>query len=62
MQILYVYQQYINTMIEFDYLQYPLVHLLEDRTLQVDSVPVILREPKYQVKKPRSSYANNPHI
>ena len=61
MQILYVYQ-YTNTMTEFSYLQYPLVYVFKDRTLQIDSIPIILREPKYQVKKPRSSYADNPHI
>ena len=62
MQILCVYQHHTNTMIEFDYLQYQLVRLLRDRTLQEDVMPITSREPKYQVKKPRSSYADNPHV
>ena len=62
MQILCVYQHHTNTMIEFDYLQYSLVRLLRDRTLQLDIMPITPREPNYRVKKPRSSYADNPHI
>ena len=49
-------------MIEFDYLQDPIVRYLSDSTLKLDSMPIIPREPKYQAKKPRSSYADNPHI
>ena len=62
MQILCVYQHHTNTMIEFDYLQDPIVRYLRDSTLKLDSMPIIPREPKYQAKKPRSSYADNPHI
>ena len=62
MQILHVYKNSARTMVEFDYLQDSLVHYLSDSTLQLDTFPVILREPKYQVKKPRSSYADNTHI
>lgn len=62
MQILCVYQHHTNTMIEFDYLQDPIVRYLSDSTLKLDSMPIIPREPKYQAKKPRSSYADNPHI
>ena len=62
MQILYVYQHYTNIMVEFDYLQYSLVRLFRDKPLQEDSMPITPREPKYKVKKPRSSYADNPHI
>ena len=62
MQILCVYQHPKNTMIEFDYLQDPIVRYLSDSTLKLDSMPIIPREPKYQAKKPRSSYADNPHI
>lgn len=53
MQILCVYQHHTNTMIEFDYLQYSLVRLLRDRTLQLDGMPIIPREPKYLVKPDR---------
>ena len=53
MQILCVYQHHTNTMIEFDYLQYSLVRLLRDRTLQLDIMPITLREPKYLVKPDR---------
>lgn len=59
MQILRVYQHHTNTMIEFDYLQYSLVRLLRDGTLRLDIMPITPREPKYLVKKPRSSYADN---
>lgn len=62
MQILRVYQHETNTMVEFDYLQYQLVRLFKDRLLQEDILPITPREPKYQVKKPRSSYADNPHV
>ena len=62
MQILCVYQHHTNTMIEFDYLQDPIVRYLSDSTLKLDSIPIIPREPEYQAKKPRSSYADNPHI
>ena len=62
MQIMCVYQHHTNTMIEFDYLQDPIVRYLSDSTLKLDSIPIIPREPKYQAKKPRSSYADNPHI
>ena len=62
MQILCVYQHHTNTMIEFDYLQDPIVRYLSDSTLKLDSMPIIPREPKYQAKKPRSSYADNPLI
>ena len=62
MQILCVYLHHANTMVEFDYLQYQLVRLLRDGLLQEDIMPITPREPKYQVEKPRSSYANNPHV
>ena len=62
MQILGVYQHHTNTMIEFDYLQYQLVRIFRDRTLQLDIMPITPREPEYRVQKPRSSYADNPHI
>ena len=62
MQILCIYQHHTNTMIEFDYLQDPIVRYLSDSTLKLDSMPIIPREPEYQAKKPRSSYADNPHI
>ena len=62
MQILCVYQHHTNTMIEFDYLKNSLVRSLIDKTLLLDIMPIIPREPKYQAKKPRSSYADNPHI
>lgn len=53
MQILCVYQHHTNTMIEFDYLQYSLVRLLRDRTLQEDIMPIIPRTPEHQVKPDR---------
>ena len=62
MKILCVYQHPTNTMIEFDYLQYQLVRYLSDSTLLLDFMPIIPREPKYQAKKPRSSYANPSRI
>ena len=62
MKILCVYQHHTNTMIEFDYLQYSLVRYLSDSTLKLDSIPIIPRTPEYHAKKPRSSYADNPHI
>ena len=62
MQILCVYQHYTNIMVEFDYLQYSLARLFKDSPLQEDNMPITPREPKYQVKKPRSSYADNPHV
>ena len=62
MQILCVYQHHTNTIVEFDYLQYSLGRLLMDKTLQLDLMPIIPREPNYQAKKPRSSYADNPLI
>lgn len=62
MQILCVYQHHTNKMIEFDYLQDPIVRYLSDSTLKLDSMPIIPREPNRQAKKPRSSYADNPHI
>lgn len=62
MQILCIYQHHTNTMVEFDYLQYSLVRLLRDGTLQEDIMPITPREHKYQAKKPRSSYADTQHI
>lgn len=62
MQILHVYKNSVRTMIEFDYLKNSLVRYLSDSTLRLDPMPVIPRKTVYQVKKPRSSYADNPHI
>lgn len=62
MQILCVYQHHTNTMVEFDYLQYSLVRLLRDRTLQLDIMPITPRALKYQAKKPMSAYADSPCI
>ena len=62
MQILSKYKLPSSAMIEFDYLHYSLVRYLRDRTLQLDSMSIIPREPNYQAKKPRSSYADNPHV
>ena len=62
MQILYAYTYPNGTMREFDYLENSLVFYRTDYPLQLDPVPAISRKFKYQVKKPRSSYADNPHI
>ena len=62
MQILSTYKLPSNEMIEFDYLQYSLILYIYDLSLILDTIPIIARKPKYQVNKPRSSYADNPHI
>ena len=62
MQILCVYQHHTNTMIELDYLKNSLVRYSIDNPLKLDTLPIIPREPNYQANKPRSSYADNPHI
>ena len=62
MQILHVYKNSWSKMVEFDYLENSLVLYINDSSLMLDPMPVISREPKYQAKKPRSSYADNPHI
>ena len=50
MQILCVYQHHKNTMIEFDYLENSLTRYISGSTLWLDPVPIIPREPAYQVK------------
>ena len=62
MQILPTYMYARGAMREFDYLNNSLVFYNTDYPLQLDHMPIIPREPKYQAKKPRSSYADNPHI
>ena len=62
MQILYTYLYGKGSMREFDYLNNSLVLYRTDYPLQLDTMPITPREPKYQAKKPRSSYADNPHI
>lgn len=62
MQILHVYKNSVPTLVEFDYLQDSLVRYLNARSLMLDTMPIIPREPNYQAKKPRGSYADNPHI
>ena len=62
MQILHVYKNSIRTMVEFDYLQDSLVLYFNASLLMLDTMPIIPRESNYQANKPRSSYADNPHI
>ena len=62
MQILSTYKLPSSLMIEFNYLKNSLVYLYAFNTLKLDIMPITHREPKYQAKKPRSSYADNPHI
>ena len=62
MQILHVYKNSVRTLVEFDYLQDSLVLYLNASPLMLDTMPIIPREPNYQAKKPRSSYADNPHV
>ena len=62
MQILSTYKLPSSEMIEFDYLKNSLVYLYTFSTLQEDIMPITHRDLKYQVNKPRSSYADNPHI
>lgn len=62
MQILSAYKLPSSAMIEFDYLKNSLVYLYTFNTLKLDTFPTIPRKPKYQAKKPRSSYADNPLI
>ena len=62
MQILHVYRNSVRTLVEFDYLQDSLVLYLKASPLMLDTMPIIPREPNYQANKPRSSYADNPHI
>ena len=62
MQILHVYKNSVRTLVEFDYLQDSLVLYFNASSLMLDTMPIFPREPNYQAKKPRSSYADNPHI
>ena len=62
MQILHVYRNSVGSLVEFDYLENSLVLYINASSLMLDTMPIIPREPNYQVKKPRSSYADNPHI
>ena len=62
MQILHVYKNSVRTLVEFDYLQDSLVLYFNASPLMLDTMPIIPREPNYQAKKPRSSYADNPHV
>ena len=62
MQILHVYGNSVRTLVEFDYLQDSLVLYLNASPLMLDTMPIIPREPNYQANKPRSSYADNPHV
>ena len=62
MQILSTYKLPSNAMIEFDYLKNSLMYFYAFNTLKLDTLSVIPREPYYQAKKPRSSYADNPLI
>ena len=62
MQILHIYKNSVRTLVEFDYLENSLVLYANASSLMLDTMPIIPREPKYQAKKPRSSYADNPHI
>ena len=62
MQILSTYKLPSSAMIEFDYLKNSLVYFYEFNTLKLDTFPTITRESCYRIKKPRSSYADNPHI
>lgn len=62
MQILHIYKNSVRTLVEFDYLQDSLVLYFNASSLMLDTMPIIPREPNYQAKKPRSSYADNPHV
>ena len=62
MQILYTYKLPSSAMIEFDYLKNSLVYFCTFTKLQGDIMPITHREPNYQANKPRSSYADNPHV
>ena len=62
MQILNTYKYARGMMIEFDYLENSLVFYRTSCPLQIDPIPAIPHEPNYRIKKPRSSYADNPHI
>ena len=62
MQILHVYKNSIRTLVEFDYLQDSLVLYFNASSLMLDTMPIIPREPEYQAKKPKSSYADNPLV
>ena len=62
MQILHVYRNSVRTLVEFDYLANSLVLYINASPLMLDTIPITPREPNYQAKKPRSSYADNPHI
>ena len=63
MQILSTYKLPSSAMVEFDYLKNSLVYFYAFNTLKLDTMPIIIpREPNYQAKKPRSSYADNLHI
>lgn len=63
MQILSTYKLPSSAIIEFDYLKNSLAYFCTFNMLQLDTMTIIIpREPNYQAKKPRSSYADNPHI
>ena len=62
MQILSTYKFPSSAMIEFDYIKNSLVYFCDFTPLMLDTFPTITREPNYQTKKPRSSYADNPHV
>ena len=62
MQILCVYKNPSYALVEFDYLENSLVYPWSISSLRPDTLPLISRIPKYQANKPRSSYADNPHI
>lgn len=62
MQILSTYKFLSSAMIELDYLQYSLVYFCNFNTLNLDALPAITRESCHRIEKPRSSYADNPHI
>ena len=62
MQILSTYKFLSSAMIELDYLQYSLVYFYDFTPLMLDTLPAVTRESCHRIKKPRSSYADNPHV
>lgn len=62
MQILSTYKFPSSAMIEFDYIKNSLVYFCNFNTLNLDALPAITRKSCYRLKKPRSSYADNPHV
>ena len=53
MEILHVYRHSGGKLVEFDYLENSLVRYINASSLMLDTMPVIPRESKYQVKPDR---------